>query len=687
MSFIDWFLVAIPMLSLLAIGIYTNRYTKSVADFLSGGRVARRYLLTVSRGEIGSGAVVYVAIFEIIAASGFTLTWWGWLSAPVAMLVALTGYVIYRYRETRAMTLAQFFEIRYSKSFRIFTGLLGFLAGLLNFSIIPVIEARFLTYFLRLPATFHFYYYVIPTYIPLMGLLLSLTLFLVLSGGFITLMITNCLEGVIAQVLGLVIVVWLIFTFHWNQISQVLTDQPSGKSLINPFDSMGLQDFNPWYVLIGLFGTLYGTMAWQNQSGYNSAAISPHESRMANLLGTWRAVGMGAIITLLAVCAMTYLHHPDFSAQSRVAHSQISQIQDPKLQRQMTLPIAVVNLLPNGLRGALCIILLMGIFGGGGNHLHSWGSLFIQDVLIPLRGKILPPKEHIRMLRWSMVGVAVFSFIFGILFKQTEYIIMWWQVTTSIYVGGAGAAIVGGLYWKKGTTAGAWTALIAGSGLSTTGIILRQIYGDAFPINGLQIGFYSTLFALTLYVVVSLLTCEENFNLERMLHRGKYSLQDKTGLKAKSNKFSWMGLVGIDNEFTVGDKWIAGSLFGWTLLWLAVFTMGSVWNLLSPWSNHVWSMFWHLVGIGIPVFVCAVTSVWFSWGGLKDTRQLLALLRTEKINALDNGIVVGHLNLDEAAKEGSRIPIPHPEPLELDPRKNETSSLAPQAFKSEGPKR
>ena len=33
----------------------------------------------------------------------------------------------------------------------------------------------------------------------------------------------------------------------------------------------------------------------------------------------------------------------------------------------------------------------------------------------------------------------------------------------AVYVGGAGAAIIGGLYWKKGTTAGATSALFTGS--------------------------------------------------------------------------------------------------------------------------------------------------------------------------------------------------------------------------------
>ncbi len=478
---LDWLLVLVPLIGLLCVAIYTRSYLKGVADFLSGGRVAGRYLLAVAKGEQGVGAVVFVASFEVISHSGFVLGWWSWISIPVLFIVAISGWVIYRFRETRALTLAQFFEIRYSKRFRLFTGFLGFVAGIANFGIIPVIGARFMTYFLGLPQTLQVFGWTIPTYIPLMALLLSLSLALTLSGGLITLMITNCLEGMISMVLFLVIIVALMFMFRWDEVSQVLENQPSGQSLLNPFDSFGLSDFNIWFVLMGLFGAIYRTMAWQNQGAYSTAAITAHESRMGGIMGNWKGLGNSAIITLLAVCAMTYLAHPDFASESAAAKAEIARIDQPQLQSQMSVPIAVIHMLPEGFKGLLCIILLMGIFGGDGTHLLSWGSLFIQDVILPLRKKPFTPQQHIRLLRWSMVGVAVFAFIFGCLFKQTEYIFMWWAVTEAIYVGGAGIAIIGGLYWKKGTTAGAWAGLLTGSILVTGGIIARQILSQGFP--------------------------------------------------------------------------------------------------------------------------------------------------------------------------------------------------------------
>lgn len=657
MHLLDWCLVTIPLLTIVAVGLYTRRYMRSVADFLSGGRHAGRYLLAVSRGEMASGAVVFVGVFELIEKSGFTTQWWGWLSAPIGLLVSICGFVVYRYRETRVLTLAQFFEVRYSRKFRLFSGVLGFGAGMVNFGIIPAVGSRFIASFIGLPPTVTLFSLTIPSYIPLMAVLLSITLTLTLSGGLITSMVTNCLEGIFSQVLYLVIIAGLITMFTWPEISHVMGDRPAGQSLLNPFDSLALKDFNIWYMLMGLFLMVYGTLAWQNQSSYNSAALSAHEARMGNIMGSWRGMGSGVLVSLLGICALTYLQHPDFASQSASVHMAVSKLGDEKVQQQMLMPMAVTHLLPTGLKGALCVILLMGVFGGDSTHLHSWGGLFVQDILVPLRKKPFTPEQHIKTLRLGITMVAIFAFLFGSLFQQTEYVFMWFTVTMGLFVGGAGAVIIGGLYWKKGTTAGAWSSMLTGLVFCGGGIIARQIYGETIPLNGMEISFYGSLLSIAVYVAVSLLTFQEDFDMDRMLHRGRYA--DSPEIPTEKKRWSWQRLVGFDEHFTFGDKCLAGFLMGWGLLWFVVFVVGTVWNLIAPWPLSAWSMFWNVVGVALPIFWAITTGIWFTWGGIRDMQLLFSRLRHEKINPLDNGMVVDHQNLDgSAAVDRPQIDLP-----------------------------
>ena len=672
MHIVDWLFIIIPLIIILSVAVITQRKMKSVAHFISGGRVGGRYLLAVAKGEMQAGAVVFVALWEMFAHAGFVPSWWSWITGPIGLIVGIFGFVIYRFRETRAMTLAQFFEMRYSRNFRFFTGILVFLAGVINFGIIPAVGARFMVYFLQLPPEIAIGAWALPTYIPLMGIFLSIALMLTLSGGLITLMVTDCIEGIFSQIMYIIIIVGVLGVVSWAEMGTVLGSRPAGHSLVNPFDAWQVQDFNLWYVLMGLFVSVYGTMAWQNSSAYNSAGATPHETRMGGLLGRWRECGKYVVVALLAAAALTYLGHPDFAEASVGAKDAINQIAQPQIQKQMTIPIALSHMLPIGVKGALCAVLMLGIFGGDSTHLHSWGGILAQDIILPRLKKAPTPEKHVKLLRYCITGVAAFAFIFGSLFRQTEYIIMWWTVTTAVYVGGAGAAIIGGLYWKKGTTAGAWASIISGSCLSGGGILAYKLFGDSFlsdwgrslfglvglknlvpvfTLNGMQISFFATLTAITLYIVVSLLTCRQDYPIRKMLHRDEYPT-DANG-RPIIPKLPWTlsRIIGINNEFTRGDKWIAGSLWVWTLMWFSIMIVGTAWNLIGqsgmvswikPWSNSGWLGFWNVTTLGMPIVITIITGIWFTWGGVRDIRALFRSLETYKIDDSDNGTVKEH---------------------------------------------
>ena len=335
MRLIDWLLMTIPVLIILGVALHTRKYVRSVADFMAGGRAAGRYLLCTARSEQGAGAVMFVGLFEVFARAGFTTNWWQQITVPVGLVISITGFVYYRYRQTRALTLAQFLEMRYSRRFRIFTGALGFLAGVCNFGIIPCIGARFFVNFLGLPQTVQVLSAPVPTFLLLMACFLTASTLLTLSGGQVTILVINCLEGMFSQLGQVVVVIALLLSFRWVTLHHVLLAQPPGHSLVNPFDSFSTRDFNLWWVLMGLFlNSVYGTMAWQNNHAFNASGATPHDARMGNVLTGWKNFGLLLMVTLMGACVVTYLQHPDFAAGAASVQTAVGRIADPQVVRR-----------------------------------------------------------------------------------------------------------------------------------------------------------------------------------------------------------------------------------------------------------------------------------------------------------------------------------------------------------------
>ena len=135
MHWIDWLLVLCPLLLVVVIGLRTQKYVKGIADFLSAGRVAGRYIVAVATGEAAFGLISLVAIFKIYYNSGLAYGFWNAVYLAAGMVLTLTGFCAYRYRESRAMTMGQFLEMRYSKVFRIYAGFLQAFSGILNYAI------------------------------------------------------------------------------------------------------------------------------------------------------------------------------------------------------------------------------------------------------------------------------------------------------------------------------------------------------------------------------------------------------------------------------------------------------------------------------------------------------------------------------------------------------------------------
>ena len=381
------------------------------------------------------------------------------------LFILLSGFIIYRYRESRVLTMAQFFEIRYSKAFRLFAGSLAFASGLFIYGIYPAVGGRFFVYFCGFPDVLHLGGFAIPTFAVAMGILLLPGVLLTCVGGQLTLMIVDCIEGLISLVFYMAIVATLLTVFSWSRIAESMQARPPGQSLFNPFNTSATQDFNMWYTLIAIFAAAYGWQSSQAGHGFRSAAYSAHEQKMGAILGPWRNEAKTLMLTIVCISAYCFLHHPHFAGGAAAAREVLSRIANPALRTQMEVPTALGLMLPPVIKGMFAAVMLFTLISTDATMMHSWGTILIQDLVVPLRQRPMQTAQHLLMLRLAVVGVALFAFLFSLLFKQTQQIYMFFAYASALF-SGAGAVIIGGFYWKKGTVTGAWAAMLGGAARS-----------------------------------------------------------------------------------------------------------------------------------------------------------------------------------------------------------------------------
>jgi SSS family solute:Na+ symporter len=635
-TLIDWIIV-LALLTLMIGGVLLSRgYMRGVADFLAAGRTAGRYVLTMSQGLAEMGAISIVALLEMNYVAGFAMTWWGFTMNVVILVITMSGWVVYRFRRTRALTLAEFFERRYSRRFRVFAGLVAFLAGLINFGIFPAVGARFFIHYCGLPASLDLAGFALPTFPLVMAALLAIALFFVFAGGQITVIVTDFLQGMFVNIVFVVVSIYLLQLIDWTRLFDALGTAPDNASLINPFKTSHVEDFNFWYFLIGVCGVIYNTMSWQGTQGYNASARNAHEARMGAVLTNWRWAPRNLVVLLIPVVAFTVMQHADFAGEAGAVRQVLDGVESEAVQNQLRVPLVLANVLPTGLLGAFAAVMLAAFISTHDTYLHSWGSIFVQDVIMPFRRRPLTPRQHLLALRLSILGVALFIFAFSLLFRQSEYIFLFFAITGAIFAGGSGAVIIGGLYWKHGTTAAAWTAMLVGSGIAVGGIVIHQLVDDFF-INGQMFWALAMGASALSYVLVSLLGRRREFDLDRLLHRGPHALPDETRVADPAPGWG-RKLFGMGREFSRGDRVIYLATFANTALWTGVFVVGTVYNLRHDVTDAAWAGFWK-VYLYVQVATSALVIVWFSIGGMANVRSMLRRLDTMQRDPDDDGRV------------------------------------------------
>jgi SSS family solute:Na+ symporter len=169
--------------------------------------------------------------------------------------------------------------------------------------------------------------------------------------------------------------------------------------------------------------------------------------------------------------------------------------------------------------------------------------------------------------------------------------------------------------------------------------------------------------AVAAYVGVSLYSSlalkHPTFEMDRLLHRGKYALTgDHADFALPAT--GWRALLPT-KEFTLGDKCIYYGNLTWTVAWFGIFLFATIF-LRNNTSEDSWATFWW-VKVVLTIVLGVATTIWFLIGGIHDIRDLFKTLATLKRDHTDDGRVAHGpevseetlADIDEAATEGAAL--------------------------------
>ena len=501
---LDWLIMLVPLAAVLGFAIHARKYARDAVDFLAAGRVASRYVICVGDLAAGLSVINIVASCEATYKVGSAMGFWNTITMPLGMFLALTGYCTYRWRASRALSFGQFVEMRYNRSFRVFCAVLRNIAEMVTNAIGPAIAANFFIYFLGLPHKVHVLGVNLPCFAILVGVSLVLATLAIWPAGRISLLITDTVQSLLSYPIFVIVAGYIFLNFNWHTTMEpVMLNRVPGESFLNPFDISKLRDFNMFALGVTVMATIIQRASWYGNDTTNSAR-TPHEQKMAGILGTWRngfAFTMVGLTTLLVITVMNHKafvlpgahgkfssHEtrkallnkvaaeavPDAAVRGRIADAldalpprlldePLSQLKNndtiyidtardmingnipdalraeaaavaagerapsPELAAiqganalqaqkvrtlygQMMLPATLRQILPTGVIGLFALLMVMLLVSTDDSRIFNASSTWAQDVILPFMKKPPTSRQHIALLRWSSVAVAVFFF-------------------------------------------------------------------------------------------------------------------------------------------------------------------------------------------------------------------------------------------------------------------------------------
>ncbi|HIE50596.1 MAG TPA: sodium:solute symporter family protein [Armatimonadetes bacterium] len=446
---VDWVIVALYLSMSVAIGLFANRFIARLSDYLVAGRGLKIYLAvaTMTGTELGLVTVMYNAEQGFIGGfAGFHI---GVVWSLACLAVGLTGLIVYKLRKARVMTIPEYYEQRFGKRVRWLGGVVLAFSGILNMGLFLQAGSRFVIGVTGLEPGSAAVKWV-------MTLMLLLVLLYTTLGGMVSVVITDYLQFVVLSAGMAIITVLATTQVGWENLFRVPLEHlgERGATWFNPLAS---QEYGLTYLIWMVFISLSAVTLWQSAT---LRALSAQSPQVAQRLYAWSSITFLARVIIpmfWGICAYVFV------VQNPVLRERFFPANPAQaLSSQYAMPIFLAKILPTGLLGLVVAGMMAAFMSTHDSYLLCWSAVLTQDIIAPLCRRPLSDRARILLTRIWIVLIGVFLLIWGLWYEAPVSLWNYMAGTGTIYLAGAFAVIVGGLYWKRASSTGALIAILCG---------------------------------------------------------------------------------------------------------------------------------------------------------------------------------------------------------------------------------
>ncbi len=497
---LDWAIVIVYPVISLGIGLYVRKFIRNMNDFVVAGRGLGVCLgiATMTGTELGLITVMYSA--QKGFTGGFSAFHIAVAAGVVTFVVGVTGFFVYRLRELEVLTIPEFYERRFNRRTRILGGAMMALGGILNMGLFLKVGSMFIVGITGLSSTS----WALPA---VMIFLITLVLIYTCLGGMVSVVIADYVQFVVLS-FGLLLTCFLaVRSLGWSDIF-VAVEQHMGRAGFDP--TVAESGFGWEYMIWMGFLGLVSCGIWPTSVARALAMESPGDVKRQYMFGSISYLIRFLIPYFWGICAFVFIMKDATLSQLFFPGGYPPPEMLPEgaqaIDNLYGMPLFLGRILPAGLIGLITASMVAAFMSTHDSYLLCWASVLTQDVIAPLcqvRGKELQPATRVTLSRFLIVLIGLYVLYWGLVYEGKDDVWDYMAVTGAIYFSGAFALMLGGLYWKRASSTGAFLALLTGL-IAIFGLDpVQQALGVDWP--SARVGLVSILSTTAAMVLGSLL--------------------------------------------------------------------------------------------------------------------------------------------------------------------------------------